>query len=422
MPQGHISKRSVDALTCPNGKDYDFLWDDSLSGFGVKVYRSGKKTYVVQFRQHGRTRRDNIGEHGRITPEEGRSIAKVKLGQAEQGIDPIEERRKARAIKTLREAAAAFLEDKAGKLRPGTVAQYKICFDHILPSLGSRRLTDIKTPDIALIHRKMAATPRAANHMRDAGSSLWGWLVKHKEAVADANPFKDVEKFPEEGRERYLTTDELSRLGSTLTEAETIGLPWHVERKDIRRPIKGDIQRTKLDSFAVASIRLLLLTGARLREILHLEWSMVDFEKGMLHLPTSKTGRKSIIVGAGALAVLASLPRVDGSPFVIPGRDPKKPRADLKKPWKSICHAAAIEGLRLHDLRHSFASVGAGGGLSLPVIGALLGHASPDMTARYAHLANDPARRAADTINATIMAAMNGDKASPVIPLPKRKK
>lgn len=422
MAKGRISKSAVDGLTCSPGKNYEFLWDNALTGFGVKAYRSGRKTYVAQFRQHGRSRRVDIGEHGRLTPDEARSQAKRILGDAERGIDLAKDRREARAIKTLREAVGAFLDGKEGKLAPGTLAQYKICFDHVLPSLGSRRLSDLKTSDLAQLHRKMAKTPRAANHMLAAVSALWGWLAKRKEVVSADSPAKGVDRFAEEGRERYLTSDELTRLGAALREAETVGLPWSVERQDAKGPRNEANKRTKLDSSAVAAIRLLLLTGARLREILRLEWSMVDLERGMLHLPTSKTGRKSIIVGAGALSLLASLPHIDGSSFVLPGRDPKKPRADLKKPWASVCRAAEIEGVRIHDLRHSFASVGAGGGLSLPVIGALLGHASPDMTARYAHLANDPARRAADSINATISAAMNGEKGAKVVPLRKGKK
>ncbi len=417
MAKGRISKSAVDALRCSQGKNYEFLWDSALAGFGVKAYRSGRKTYVAQFRQHGRSRRVDIGEHGRLTPDQARSQAKKILGDAERGVDIAKDRREARAVKTLREAADAFLEDKEGKLAPGTLAQYKICFDHALPSLGARRLSDLKTADLAQLHRKMAKTPRAANHMLAAMSALWGWLAKRKEVSGADSPAKGVDRFPEEGRERFLTSAELTRLGGALREAETIGLPWSTLRQDARGPKEEANKRTKIDPSAVGAIRLLLLTGARLREILHLEWSMVDLERGMLHLPTSKTGRKSIILGAGALSLLASLPRVEGSPFVHPGRNLKKPRADLKKPWAAVCRAAAIEGVRIHDLRHSFASVGAGGGLSLPVIGALLGHASPDMTARYAHLANDPARRAADAINATITAAMNGEKGAEIIPL-----
>jgi integrase len=163
-----------------------------------------------------------------------------------------------------------------------------------------------------------------------------------------------------------------------------------------------------LDPFAIAAIRLLILTGARLREILDAQWQQVDFERGILFLPDSKTGRKPIYLSAPAIQVLASLPRLEVNPHIIAGLKDGAPRADLKKPWAAITKAAGLEGVRLHDLRHSFASVGAGASLGLPIIGKLLGHTQAGTTHRYAHLDADPMRRAAETIGATIAAAMGG--------------
>ena len=162
----------------------------------------------------------------------------------------------------------------------------------------------------------------------------------------------------------------------------------------------------KLDPFAVAAIRLLILTGARLREILDAQWSYVDFERGILFLPDSKTGRKPVYSSAAAQAVLAALPRIEGNPHIIAGAKDGAPRADLNRPWAAVRRAAGLEGVRLHDLRHSFASVGAGASMGLPIIGKLLGHSQAATTARYAHLDADPLRRAVDTIGATIAAAM----------------
>ncbi len=162
---------------------------------------------------------------------------------------------------------------------------------------------------------------------------------------------------------------------------------------------------------ALAGIRLLVLTGCRLREILHLRWDHVDFEKGRLHLPDSKTGAKTIFLGAPARQVLAELPRTAGNPWVIEGRREGRHLTDLKGPWKRLCERAGLEDLRIHDLRHSFAAVGAGLGLSLPMIGKLLGHSQPATTARYAHLAADPMHSAADRISAELAAAMCGGDA-----------
>ena len=166
-------------------------------------------------------------------------------------------------------------------------------------------------------------------------------------------------------------------------------------------------RRTLVDPFALAAIRLLILTGARLREILHAKWEHVDYERGMIYLPDSKTGAKPIYISAAARAVLTSLARFNDNPYIIPGSNKQAPRADLKNPWEAVTRAAGLKGVRIHDLRHSFASVGAGASLGLPIIGKLLGHSQPATTARYSHLDVDVVRRAAETISATISAAMD---------------
>jgi integrase len=168
----------------------------------------------------------------------------------------------------------------------------------------------------------------------------------------------------------------------------------------------------------VAAVRLLILTGARLQEVLHARWDQIDTSRAILFLSDSKTGRKPVYLSAPALEVLADLPRMKGNPHVIPGMKEGQPRHDLRKPWDAIIKAAGLEGLRLHDLRHSHASVGAGAGLSLPIIGKLLSHAQSATTQRYAHLANDPVREGAERIGSVISAALDGRK--PEAPTPIR--
>jgi integrase len=221
------------------------------------------------------------------------------------------------------------------------------------------------------------------------------------------NPAKGVERFKEEGRQRYLTPDELEKLGEALREAETVGLP-HAPSDSKHAP---KYRTTTVYSVHVTgAIRLLLLTGCRLREILDLEWSQVDVDRGLLFLPDSKTGRKTVVLSEVAMEVLKSLPQVGR--FVIAGRDAgtddERPRADLKKPFAAVCHRAGISALRVHDMRHTFGSVGAGSGLGLPAIGSLLGHADVKTTARYAHVAADASRRAADVIANQIAKALGG--------------
>lgn len=210
----------------------------------------------------------------------------------------------------------------------------------------------------------------------------------------DQNPARGIDKFREQHRERFLSVDELVRLGAAIREAETVGVPWQTDPAKKTKHLRKANRETIISEHAAAALRLLIFTGARLREILHLKWEHVDFERGLLLLPDSKTGKKTIVLNGPALAVLSALTRVGA--YVIAGdsagTDEEKPRADLKRPWAVVTRHAGLEGLRLHDLRHNFAAFGAGGGMGLPIIGKLLGHSQPQTTARYAHLDSDPLR------------------------------
>jgi integrase len=240
--------------------------------------------------------------------------------------------------------------------------------------------------------------------------------------VEGINPARRIEQFKEHRRERFLTGEELERLGVAIREAETTGIPWevHEETANSKHIAKQENRFTKISPFAAAALRLLLFTGCRLREILHLQWAHVDIERGLLFLADSKTGKKTIVLNAPAMAVLASLDRL-GS-YVVPGDDPEKPRADLKRPWEAVSKRAGLDGVRLHDLRHTYASFGAGGGLGLPIIGKLLGHTQAATTARYAHLDNDPLRRASEHIGSRIAAALEGKRGGALVPLSGRRR
>ena len=228
------------------------------------------------------------------------------------------------------------------------------------------------------------------------------------------NPARGVERFREEPRERLLSVQELERLGAAIRQGETTGIPWTIDRSKKIKHLPKTGRETRIGEHAAAGLRLLIFTGARLREILHLKWAHVDFDRGLLLLPESKTGKKTIVLNAPALSVLSGLTRVGA--YVIAGETAgtvaEKPRTDLKRPWAVVSGHANLDGVRLHDLRHNFAAFGAGGGMGLPIIGKLLGHTQPQTTARYAHLDADPLRKAADTIGASIAAAM-GEQAKP---------
>lgn len=443
MADKRITKRAVDALACPPGRDRVFLWDCDLSGFGVAAMPSrkapdgkkieGTKTYVVQFRQQGRSRRMKLGEHGRLTPDEARSLAKEILGAVERGLDPIEERRARQKVRTFKEVAEDFMRlHVKAKKKPRTHDEYdRLLRLHIYPALGGRPITAISKLDVARLHGGLSDRPSAANRCLALFDTIWNWAASKGE-LTGATPTKGLERNAERSRERYLTPDELRRLGQALREAESVGLPWVVDENGPKAKHLPKANRARvLDLHAVAAIRLLMLTGARLREILEARWDYVDWERGMMFLPDSKTGRKTLYLSDVALNLLEHLPRVEGNPHIIPGSNKGEPRADLKRPWAAIARAAGLmkvadvpnarakvgatrrrrvarpqPSVRLHDLRHTFAATGAGSSLGLPVIGKLLGHSQARTTQRYAHLDADPMHKAANLIGSQIAAAL----------------
>jgi integrase len=393
-----------------------FLWDDALAGFGVAAYPNGKKVYVAQYRQAGRSRRSTIGDHGRLTPDEARSEAKKLLGRVEKGEDPIAARKAELRVQDFSEIASDFLSLHAkAKRKPRTHEGYTILIErHINPSIGRIRISELRRSDITRMHGRMSSTPGAANRAVSLVSAIWNWAAARDFVAFAENPAKGVARYQETAKERFLSSEEFRRLGEALTTAATEELAYQIDEQgpNAKHAAKPENRRRIIDPYAVAAIRLLILTGARLREILHARWENVDPERGILFLPDSKTGRKPIYLGTAALDILATLPRVEGNPFVIAGASPDQPRSDLKNPWRAITEAAGLTGLRIHDLRHSFASVGAGASLGLPIIGKLLGHTQPSTTARYAHLDAIPMRRAVETIADTITTAMNGHAAN----------
>jgi hypothetical protein len=226
MLRGRISKRSVDALECSVGKDRDFLWDDALAGFGVGVFPTGRKVYVAQYRQNGRSRRANIGENGRLTPDEARLLAKKLLGSVETGADPIEARKAARAVRTFGEVAEDFLRQHiAAKRKSRTEVSYRETLtNHIYPAIKARRIVEVHRSDLAKLHSAMEGRPSAANRGLAVVSSVWNWAARRDEVSAGANPCLGIERYPEKARERFMIREEFDSLGDALRLAETAGL------------------------------------------------------------------------------------------------------------------------------------------------------------------------------------------------------
>lgn len=326
------------------------------------------------------------------------------------GQDPAGEKATERGTLTISGLADRFMfEHVEPKRKPGTSAFYRHLLDKIIkPELGATKADKLTRAQVARLHGKLKATPFQANRVLAVIGSMYTFAGRSGIVVEGMNPARRIEQFKEHRRERFLTGQELERLGSAIRDAETRGIPWEVDagKPKAKHLPKAKNRFTKIAPFAAAAIRLLLFTGCRLREILYLKWDHVDFERGLLFLADSKTGRKTVILNAPALAVLAGIPRL-GS-YVVPGDNPEQPRADLKRPWEAVARRAGLDGVRLHDLRHTYASFGAGGGLGLPIIGKLLGHTQASTTQRYAHLDADPLRRASEVIGGRIAAALEG--------------
>jgi integrase len=285
---------------------------------------------------------------------------------------------------------------------------------HISPAIGAEKPHTVRKARIVELHRTLGAKhPATANRVVVLLSHFFEWCREADALDSESNPARGIKKFPVGKRFRYLSAEEFTALGRALVKAETEGVQWHPDpEKKLKHAPRPENRRVKIDKFSAAALRLLIFTGARLREILNLQWRYVDLDRGLLLLPDSKTGPKVIVLAAPAIEVLDDLKSVRSNnpkaKFVIEGKDPSKAKADLQRPWELIRREAALEDFRLHDLRHSFASVGAAANLGLPVIGELLGHSDPATTSRYAHLATGPLRAAADGITAKISEMMNG--------------
>lgn len=404
-----VSKRSVDALRV-TGVRY-VAWDTDIPGFGVRVGVSGARTYILKYRLGGgrsaRIRWGVIGQHGSLTPDQARDIAKRWAAEVAMGGDPAGDRLEHRKAPTVSALLDRYLSDHVAiHNKPSTRAYVlDIVSRLVLPDpLARLKIRDVTDADIARFLVKLAKTPTTANRVRSALSKAfalaetWGYRDK------GSNPCRSAQKHREKHRERFLSPAEIAALGEALLQAE---------RGELRIPGQSDRRAAFVSPGAVAAIRLLLFTGARRGEILGLRWEWIDLPAGVARLPDSKTGAKTLILPPAACQVLSGLDRPkSGAGYVIRNsihQAGDRPLVNLKKPWDLVRSAAGLEDVRLHDLRHTFASFLVSSGYSLPVIGALLGHKDSGTTQRYAHLSSDPLRAAADHAGEAFGGIMKAD-------------
>lgn len=423
MPVIKINRQTVKEIMTP--EKTTFYYDGALTGFGMKIAPTGAKSWFVEYRPGagGRSvtkKRMRIGGM-ELSPDQARTAAEKVLASVSLGGNPAADRAGERAALSVAEIADRFMRDHVRKKRKeNSVEGYEGAIEtHIKPAIGKKAAEKVTRADLTKLHNSVSEKkedgtggPYAANKMLAVLSKLYNWAGDLGLIKEGTNPTQKIERFYEEQRERFLTGEELERLGAALIEAETIGIPHDVEGdgENSRHRKKAHQRHVVYSPHITGAIRLLLLTGCRLREVLHLRWSEVDFDRGLLFLPDSKTGRKTVVLSEAAINVLKSMPQI--GEYVVSsesaGTPDEKPRHDIKKPWAAISARAGLKGLRIHDLRHTFASVGAGGGLGLPVIGKLLGHSQASTTQRYAHLDVDPVRRAADIIAGNIASKIGG--------------
>lgn len=401
---------SVVKAALPKEQDY-FLWDRDLKGFGLKVCSGGRKSYVCKYRYgHGRkapTRRVTIGAHGSPwTPDAARKEASRILGLVAQGNDPARDKQRSKEIPTVAEVCDSYFERGVTTKKPSTIATDRGRIErHIKPLLGHLLITELKKADVSrflqdVAEGKTATDVRTGSRGRaivkggkGTATRTVGLLGGICSFAIDAgwlqqNPVKGVRRFRDKKNERFLSLNEFRQLGAALNQASDAGENSH----------------------AIAIIRLLILTGARKSEIEKLKWDEVDSASGFLRLEDSKTGQKLIVLSALAAEVLANLERFTGSKFVFPGTTGHGWYQGTPKVWRRIRESASLSDVRLHDLRHSFASVAASKGASLQMIGVLLGHKDSATTARYAHLADDPIRSASNEIAESVSSFLEGGK------------
>ncbi len=409
-----ITKRSVDSLR-PRDRDY-VHWDGLLTGFGVRVRATGGKSFVAAYRLGGRNtpfRRVTIGAVGTIEVGKAREEAKRIIGGARLGQDRAAEKAKQRAEMNVAKVCDLYLAEGCETKKPSTLATDRGRIErHIKPLLGNRLIGEVTRADIERFMRDVAKGKTAADvktglHGRaiiEGGKGtatrtvgLLGGIFSFAVSrhMRSDNPVRGVRRYPDKKGETFLSPADMAKLGEALSASEKSGA----------------------NPAAIAIIRLLAFTGARKNEIVALRWSEVDLGRGRICLGDSKTGAKAFPIGAPAIEVLAGLARFDHTPFVFPASSGSASFQGTEKVWRKVRVAAGFPSLRLHDLRHSFASAGLARGDTLPIIAAILGHLDVKTTSRYAHLAEDPVRHAADAIARTVQSAFKGKSKADIVPL-----
>lgn len=380
-----LTKSVVLAVPVPI-KQPTFVWDNRIAGFGLKVLASGSRKYVYKYRVAGgrgaRQRWLALGTHGAITPEQAHTLAQKAAAQVAAGEDP-QRARQAVQDQSLAKLWETFAGSALLRKKPATQRDYRSLWERLIkPKLGAKRVAELTRHEVSKFHTGLAEHPYQANRTLAVLSMLMNRAEEWEWRAQGTNPCKFVDKFAERGRERFLSETEIANLCNVMERmADDQGITHGA----------GNL------------LLLLLLTGARVSELRDAQWAWVNSERRVIRLPDGKTGGREIFISDAAHNVLERHRAARGeSVFIFPGTDPGKPLNNLRKPWLRVCEAAGLTGVRIHDLRHTAASVALNKGASLALIGRLLGHKQAQTTQRYAHLADSAGHQTANLIGDVI--------------------
>jgi integrase len=366
-----LTKKLIDALRYRPGKAKCVYWDDEIPAFGVRVYPTGKKAFVLFYRVNGRQRFMTLGTYGVLTLDQARSRARQHIVEAERGQDPLDAKQRLSRGQTIKALCAAYLERHAKAHKKSWKDDERRIVRYLLPTWGNLKAIAVKRADVAALHSRIGRTHRyEANRVLELVSKMfelawrWGFVPEDH-----GNPARSIDSFKEEKRDRWVTPEELPRLALAIDQ--------------------------EVNPYARAALWMYLLTGLRKSEVLTARWDYVDFVRKELRLPDTKSGRAHYLpLSEPALALLSTIPRVEGNPYIIVGLKEGSHLVNISKPWLRVRKAAGVEDVRLHDLRRTVGSWLAQAGNSLHLIGRVLNHSSQTTTAIYARFAQDHVRDA----------------------------
>lgn len=403
-----FTKREIEAIKATEKRQTFF--DDGMPGLVLRVSPTGHKSFYYSYRLGKGRGFDkkwvHLGSFPVMTVEQAREKAKLMAASLQFGQDPAKQIQEDKEALSMKEALEKFRDEHIAKLKPQTRQSYERLIEKLIfPCFGKMRAKDVTFADVAGFHARLRETPYQANRAYAVLSKFFNWCELCGYRERNTNPCEGITKYKEKKRQNFMGAHELGILGETLSHME---MTWH-ERQKTKEKRTAPLVDT-ITPQAAAVIRLLMFTGARVGEILSLEWANIYLEEGIAKLPDSKTGFKILQLTHPAVVVLKGIPQVDR--WVFPSDSECGHMVNIKDAWGDVLKQANLPGWRLHDLRHAFASAMVNGGASLPIVGKILGHSNASTTQRYAHLEENPARKAAEQAASMIAHAIEDRKES----------